>query len=699
MQIIYQIPRNSLTWLLVAVASVLAPHLTRIPLWLSVICASCILWRVQVYRGVWAFPNRYLKLFLVLTGTTGIYLHYGTFVGPPAGVALLIMAFAYKLLEIHTKRDAYVVTVLAYFVVATEFLFNSSIPMALYAMFSLLAITASLIGLNQSSGHRKPWRTARLSGLILIQCIPLMLVLFLLVPRIGPLWNLDFTTGGGSIGLSDTMSPGDFNNLTRSTSLAFRAKFEGDIPEPDQLYWRGLVLYDFDGKTWSKGDVKLGEHQRNNDLVYWPGDKRSTWFSEYNEEFAEQMVKTESQQSQFDVYRYQITLEPTNQVWLYGLDMPLSRQKGVGLTRDFRLLAKSPADNLFQYQVDSILGLKVDKDLPPWIRSRALQLPENSNPRARKLAQSWRLSGASDRALIAKVLTQFNSQPFVYTLRTKQLGDDIVDEFFFDTQRGFCIHYAGALSFLMRAAGVPARVVVGYLGGELNTLGDYLLIHQFDAHAWVEVWLDGEGWVRVDPTGAVSPERIESGIEQALFGENTFLDGVVFSALKYRDVALINNIRLGIDYANLIWNQRVLGYDSKLQNKFLINLLGDVNPRTIAVALFVSGLLVMLVISLFLFSQRSRKKVDPLTLNYLRFCEKLSKVGVIREKGEGPSAFAQRIREEHEHLGAQVDTITNIFNRLIYQSDSNASEQQRLQRLGEIKRFKDCVREFSPQRR
>ncbi|PCJ18675.1 MAG: transglutaminase [Gammaproteobacteria bacterium] len=628
-------------------------------------------------------------------GTVGIYLHYGTFVGPPAGVALLIMAFAYKLLEIYTKRDAYVVTVLAYFVVATEFLFNQSIPMAVYSVFSLLAITASLIGLNQSQSHRKPWRTARLSGLILAQCVPLMLVLFILVPRIGPLWSLDFDAGGDSIGLSDTMSPGDFNNLTRSTSLAFRAKFEGNTPEPNQLYWRGLILYDFDGKTWSKGSAKLGEHQRNSELVYWPGDKRSAWFSEYNQDFSKQILATGDPES-LKVFRYEVTLEPSDQTWLFGLDMPLSRQKGIGLSRDFRLLAKAPIDSVFRYQAESIVGINVDLDLPPWIKARALQLPEGTNYRALALAKRWRLRAGSDRGMIAKVLSHFNTQPFVYTLRTDKLGDNIVDDFLFDTQRGFCIHYAGSFSFLMRAAGIPARVVVGYLGGELNTLGDYLLVHQFDAHAWVEVWLEGEGWVRIDPTGAVAPERIESGIEQALAAENSFLDGVMFSALKYRDIAFINNLRLSVDYINMVWHERVLGYDSDLQNEFLVRLLGEVSPRRIAMALFLSGLLVMLLVSLLLFSQRSRKKTDPITLIYLKFCEKMSKAGITRMKGEGPDAFASRIETDYMQLGDSVTKITQAFSQLVYRDQSPEAEGEKQQRSQAEKKFKKMVREFSP---
>jgi len=681
MKIIYQIPRNSLVWLLTAQVAVIAPHVSRIPWWLTVISLACTYWRIQVFRGLWRFPGKLLRFAFVLIGAAGVLYSFGTFLGALAGVALLILAFSFKLLEMHTLRDAYIVVLLSYFVIAMNFLFSQSMSHAFYGAVCFVIVTSALLGLNQSRSHWQPFRTFKTAGLIILQSIPLMIVLFILVPRFGPLWTLNFSSANAYTGLSESMTPGDIARLSKSPKLAFRASFDQDIPENQQLYWRTLILYDFDGRTWRTSSVN---DQSKKDSQNQP-QYSFQWLHDYQKHFNQNnnTLNTNRRSKNRPIYNYQVIMEPTGQNYIFALDMPLSEKGDFILTRDYLLRNNESIYQRLDYSVMSIPGLETDIELPANLRKMATSLPENSNRRSRALAHQWRADVDTDEEYIKKILNWFNQKNFVYTLRPPLLGRHSVDEFFFDTQRGFCAHYAGAFAFLLRSVNIPVRIVTGYQGGEVNSLGNYVLVHQFDAHAWAEVWLKGRGWVRFDPTGAVSPLRVERGVEDALRSEESFLEDSFFAASRYRKIPLIGLIRLRLDYINYLWHTKIVGYQSEQQFNLITKWLGIYSYKKIALALVFSGIVIMGILALILFFKRPIRKTDPATKLYLKFCKKLQRAGFPRFPGESPQDYSQRVSKAKPNLKSTVESVTTLYIAIAY-SNTFKNENQRHEAINSL---------------
>ena len=685
----YQIPRNSLIWLLASMFAAIVPHATRLPLWLLLVCLLCGLWRLMVYRGRWLLPGTLVRAVLVLSGFAAVFGHYGTLLGPEAGSALLVLGFCFKLMETHQPRDAFIVVVLGYFVVATSFFFDQSLVSAAYMALVCIMITAALLGLNQSPLHTRPRRTLMMSLRLLGQSVPLMLVLFVLVPRIGPVWSLDMGSGNARTGLSDQITPGDIANLSRSDARAFRVSFDqtSSVPPAAQRYWRALVLSHYDGRTWSRGTVDMDTEP----MVHW-GAGRPPWLSS-------QMVDNPESAN----YSYQITMEPTDQPWLFAMAGARSNDAGIGQSRDHRLLSRTEVAQPFSYRVQSPAIATLDqRGLPGWLRRINLQLPAEGDPQSRLLAERLRAqveeqSGVGtqplqqrrrglDQRYIEQVLALFSQQPFRYTLRPPRLSGDQVDQFLFQSRSGFCSHYAGAFVYLMRAAGLPARIVAGYQGGEVNPLGGYLSVHQFEAHAWAEVWLDGRGWVRFDPTAQVSPERVEQGIEQALVEEGSFLDSSPLSPLRYRHLAWLTQLRLSWDYLNFSWHRWVLGYDAKSQQQLFLRWLGKVDFRQLGLLLLltVSTLLAGLGLWL-LYRDRGLYQRDPVLRNYHRLCHKMSRRGVPVVPAESPSCYLIRLRQRFPEQVSSLQKVEQLLVALLYQADT-ASRSTQINQLRQLVR-------------
>ncbi len=660
----WQLPRNSLIWLLAAMFAGIAPHLLRLPLWVTLVCLLCGGWRVMVYRSRWHLPGRWLKALLVFSGVTAVIGHYGTLFGPDAGTALLILGFCFKLLETQSRRDAFTVIVLGFFVVATAFFYTQSMASAAYLLLVCFMVTAALVGLNQSPLQTNPKRTARRSLVMIAQTVPLMLILFIFVPRVAPLWSLDLSGSRAKTGLSDQISPGDIAQLSRSPELAFRAEFDGAAPPVAKLYWRALVMDHYDGRSWTRGDVSM-------DVQPSPAGKGP-----------EQPAWRNSLRPLGEFYSYRIIMEPTDQRWLFALAAADSDASRVLMTRDFRLLSAARISQPFSYRVKSALNYRADVRLPQWLARRNLLLPAGGDSRTRRLAREWAQQAGSAEAYVDRVLDGFRSQPFRYTLRPPPLQGDRIDQFMFETRQGFCSHYAGAFVFMMRAAGIPARVVAGYQGGELNPLGNYLLVHQFDAHAWAEVWLPGQGWTRVDPTAAIAPERVEQGVEQALAGEQSFLEDSLLSPSRYRSIGWVSQLRLALDYVNFAWHRSVLGYDARFQTRFLSGLFGKADFRTLGIWLVVLIAVVLLVLSALLFRRRRLKVADPVLRLYLKFCDRMAARGHPRLPGEPPGAYLQRLKPLMPEKGDDLEELAGIFISEQYAGERlSESGWQRMKRL------------------
>lgn len=653
---VFQIPRNSLVWLLVAQTLLILPHLPRLPVWILFAWFITVVWRVQIFRGLWPFPRPWVKVMIVLLCVMGLLSEYGRFFGIEPMVGLLITAFLLKLLEMRQKRDVLIVAFLGFFVAATQFLFSQTLLTTLYILLTVTALTTALLGVHQSEGHRYPWRSFKLAGTLIAQSLPLMLALFIIMPRLGSLWAVPQPEQRAATGVSDSMAPGDFSRLVQDKATAFRVTFDGDIPPPPFLYWRGLVLSDFDGRRWQQ--ARFGRFR--GDSVNWNNEPLEQWRS---------TVETTG-----EPLSYQVILEPTQQHWLYALPLASSSDERVGFTRDYRLVSRLPVNSRYQYQVDSHLNYRLQAQaLSGSDLGRELYLPDGFNPRSVQQARQWFAQAGSPRAYIDRVLAYF-TRDFTYTLEPPLLGQHSVDDFLWQTKRGFCEHFASAFVVMMRAAGIPARVVVGYQGGALNPLKNFLVVRQADAHAWSEVWLEGEGWLRVDPTAAVAPGRIESGLDSALSPAEAELLDDPFSLESYRSFALLDGIRLRLEVLEYDWHQWVMNYDQQKQSGLLNSLLGAVTPGRVAAALLISGFVVLAAVGAMLALSGRRAPLDPGDKLYRRFLRRLKSRGFQHHPGEGPRTLAKRVKSERPELNAWVSQVVNSYERYRYGEEGGQLE-------------------------
>lgn len=626
------IPRVSLLWLLVAQVLVILPHLAHLPLWITGLWLVCATWRIQTFRMRAQYPGALTKSAMLLAAAVGVYASRGSLIGLEAGVALLIATFVLKLVELKTRRDALVLVFLGFFAVLTSYLFDDSLPAALYSVLPVTALLATLIGLQQGGLGEKPGPTLRLAASLLLQALPLMLALFLLFPRLGPLWSVPMPGERNRTGLAESMTPGDIAELGQSAEPVFRASFDGPIPPRGELYWRALTFERFDGRRWSQ--------------------------------LREPPLAAPDWRAQGPALSYSILMRPSGQPWLFALDTARTDLEQTRQMGDFRLQRRRPVEQNLFYSAVSWPQARREPDASPRLGA-ALQLPEGGNPRSRLWARQLRRQYDDPQALVDALLGHFARERYYYTLKPPRAESDTVDSFLFDTRRGFCAHYAGAMTFVLRAAGIAARVVAGYQGGEVNPAGNYVLVHQFDAHAWVEYWLPGRGWVSVDPTFQVAPERIERGLEQALPAEEEFLAGAPLSPLHYRQVEWLNALRLSWDSLNYAWQRGVLGYGGDLQLQVLRGWFGQLDARYLG-GLLVGTLAALLGVLALLLLKPWRRECDPLLPLYRDFEHLLAAHGLRRVPGEGPRAFAERAALALPARAAAIEAFARRFEAQRY---------------------------------
>ncbi|KAF1053763.1 MAG: Protein-glutamine gamma-glutamyltransferase [Stenotrophomonas maltophilia] len=647
--------RIALTWLLVAQALVILPHLEHLPIWMVGFWLACAGWRIQVFRMRAGYPGAWAKVGLLLIAVAGVWWSRGGVIGLDAAVVLLIATFILKLVELKTRRDALVLILLGFFCVATSYLFDDSLVAASFSLLPILALVAALIGLQQVGSTPRPWLAMRLAGVLLLQALPLALLLFLAFPRIGPLWLLPMPGGQALTGLGDSMAPGDFVQLARSGELAFRAGFETSPPARDQLYWRALTLEFFDGRRWTPSSIG-----------------RSGLAPEWS-----------PKGPRLD---YQVILEPSGRPWLPVLDTSRVNVDGVLQMSDFRIERALPVTQLLMYRASAWPQVARQASVPASTLQRDLQLPAGGNPRARAWGAELRERYPEPAARVQALLRHFHEQPYAYTLSAPDAGKEAVDGFLFDTRRGFCEHYAGAMTFVLRASGIPARVVTGYQGGELNPSGNYLLIHQFDAHAWVEYWLPGQGWLRADPTFEVAPERIEQGLEEALAKEGSFLADTPFSLTRYRGLGILNQLRLSWDSLNYGWQRWVLGYQADQQGELMQRWFGTFDRSWLGLGLVAGLALLLAVVALWLFKPW-RRRADPLLASFARFERLLARYELRRTPGESAHAFARRAQQRLPRQAEAIGAYLAAFEAMRYSAGtaSSATLRQRLVALrGEL---------------
>jgi transglutaminase-like putative cysteine protease len=667
---VYQVPAHAFRWLALGVVLAVLPHLVSAPLWLQAAAVVLVVWRLLIQRGRLRMPGILLRTAMLFALSGATLWSYGTVLGPAAGVALLVAAFCLKLLEMFRLRDAYVVVVLSYFVLATVFLLYRNALVTIYVLVVLCIITAALIGINHPEAGVRSRTHLRVAGGLMLQATPLMLVLFVLVPRIEPLWNLPSDKREARTGMSDSMSPGEISRLAQSDELAFRVEFDGEPPPMRERYWRGLTYSWFNGRRWSQATP---QNINSRELVYRPGDRPPDWY---------ERLRNDRQGEQ---YRYRVLLEPTQQPWMYALTVPFVDDRRHMVARDFRLLATSEIRDLYTYRVTSWTEMTLDQPLPAWERRLNLSLPSEGNPQARAMAERWREEAGTDTNFANRMLMHFRNQPFYYTLEPPLLGDQRVDDFLFNTRRGFCEHYAQTMAFMLRAAGIPARIVAGYQGGEVNTLGSHLLIRQSDAHVWVEAWLDQRGWVQMDPTAAVAPERIEMGLREALEQQG---ETDAFGALDgFTNSALMQQLGLFTDYYEFLWQKWVVGYEQEQQGQLLSGLFGEITPVRLAIIMGVAaGSVLMLMFLLMLWGNR-KPPLHWWQQEYWSMRKLLVRAGVDDNIQHGPRGMLAGVRAQSPAAAGAFEQWCQMYETLVYaRPDLLAEGGGRRKRMRQLRR-------------
>lgn len=606
----------AIPWLLACALATTAPHAGHQPHWLIAIAAAALTLRAWLWLTQRALPARWLLALCVFAGTAGIWLEYRTIFGRDAGVALLVLFMALKPLEMRLRRDAMVVVMLGFFLLLTHYFYSQSIPTGLWLIAAATLQTATLVRIF--GGAQPAPAIIRRAGLLLVQAVPFMLVMFLFFPRVnGPLWGLPQDAHSSRSGLPETIEPGSIANLVLDGSIAFRARFDGAPPANAALYWRGPVLDEFDGRRWRTARV------------------------------AGPPLPTPEIRARGAQTAYEITLEAHQQRWLLALDAPLALPPQAVLTARMQVFARDPVRQRSRFRLLSATDYRAGIDEAAALLDLARRLPAAGNPQARALAAGWRQQHASPQAIAAAALLHFRRENFIYTLQPPLLGENAIDDFLFTTRRGFCEHYASAFVFLMRAAGVPARVVAGYQGGEANPVDGYVVVRQSDAHAWAEIWIAGEGWRRVDPTAAIAPSRVEQGIATALPA------GEPLPAMARLDLDWLRQLRFRWEAVNNRWNQWVLGYNPDRQRELLRDFgLGDIDWRGMAALLATACGLLLAGIAGWALWQRPRQ--DAVQRLWLAYCRKLQRAGITRENWEGPLAFANRVAVRRPELGESV---------------------------------------------
>ena len=643
---------GQLLWLVFAVMVAGAPHLLFVHPWVPVTIVALLTWRIAAATKRWKLPGLAIRLPLTMLGFIAVLFSYRKISGLDAGSALLLVMISLKLLETRGHRDRAVVVFICYFLLFAAFLREQPIWSAAYLLAGVLVTTAALLQTSRTGTVVSAPRVMAMALRLVLQAVPLMVLMFFLFPRIpGPFWALPHAGSKGMTGLANELTPGDITELALSDEVAFRVKFDGAAPAPSQLYWRGPVMNRFDGRTWAH--QKMGIEPQVENLV----------------------IKNDSD------FSYELTLEPHGRNWLLALETPsVWTAPQAQLTAAFQLVNPTPVHQRMSYRGRSytsgvLPGAGIEQDL-----DTATILPAGSNLKSVEFARRLRTETDSDRDFLLKVLKFFTEEEFYYTLTPALLGLSPVDEFLFSSRQGFCGHYASAFTVLARAAGIPTRVVTGYQGAEFNPLGDYWIVRQSNAHAWAEAWLDGR-WVRFDPTAAVAPERIETGLNETMNWRSDSAGNLL------RSNSFISRLAMSWDAVNTQWNRWVLTFGPKSQET-MMSIVGIEKPslQYLTIALAISTTIFLIILGLL--QRRSNKpRIDQLQKCYQRLCARTGKISRPRRSSEGPQEYADAICKLRPDLATDLQNLFATYISLRYDSLSDTQATQN---------FSQAVARFQP---
>jgi protein-glutamine gamma-glutamyltransferase len=626
--------------LIVGLLIVVVPHALRAPWWLTLLTLALYAWRGAGLYSRSLLPSSLMLLIIAALASAGVWLEYRAIFGRTPGIMLLVLFSGLKLLESRNQRDAAAVVFLTWFLAITNFLYTQSIPAAIGMGAAVAASVMALVGF--AAPRRETRANLRTARLLLVQAVPAALVLFLLFPRVqGPLWGLPQDAYSGMTGLGDSMTPGSLSQLALSDAIAFRVEFQGEAPRRRALYWRGPVLYDFDGRTWRLGSPGFADLQPPS------GGTR---------------------------IEYAVLLEPHNRNWLFALEAAASLPERSRYLDDGQIVSLAPVRSRIRYEMTSVVeGVPNAAEASHNLR-RAQRLPPGFNPRARALAEEWRGASQNDAEVLARAIEYFRRERLQYTTEPPLLGRDSVDEFLFLTRQGFCEHFSSAFVFLLRAAGVPARVVTGYQGGDLNPVDGKFTVRQSDAHAWTEVFLAGRGWIRVDPTALSVPGRVDAGLARAVSASDPL------PLLMRSELEWLRGLRNNWEALSSQWNLLVLGYNPDRQRE-LMSWLGMRDADWLELTSTLLAVLGVFVLGLFAWMLRRFVRPDPVQAAWELFCRKLGAKGVARAPQEGPRDYAERAARDLPSASEPIRRIAALYIALRYGKNAAPGEVVELRQM------------------
>jgi len=627
------------------------PLLLHLPLWLTLPGICLVLAKLKIRQRSKPLLPPTLTVILVLVAVLAVFAQYGYLFGRDPCVAFLFLLLSFKYVETKRNYDASLLIILCAFLLITQFFFAQSLMSAIISIPAMYFVGLSLFVLQRGTAETDTRNMVHTTAKLFLQAMPIALILFVAVPRISQTpWNGN-GNGQATTGLSASMSPGSISSLSQSSEVAFRVEFDGPTPLPQERYWRGPVLTGFDGHDWFILPNQIYPNLLQKDKV-----DRSTASADNNSQRID----------------YTVTMSASYQPWLLALDTPETvtpinnKKLDVEVNHELQINTARPIDQPLRYRASSILS---DRFQPPRSPDRATLITTSSNPRSRAFAQTLRRKYQNDSDLANALMTWFNREPFHYTLNPPKLGANSIDDFNFDSRRGFCEHYAGSFVFMLRAAGIPARVVTGYQGGEMSN--GYMIVRQSDAHAWTEVYIDDK-WQRFDPTAAVAPQRVELGATQALRNDPSR------SLINRIEIPFFNAVSLKWDAVNFAWQRMVINFGSAQQNA-LWKKLGVETPSgwMIVLALITAAMLWATVI-LKPLTGFTRSKLSPCEKHWHRLAGKLSQHGLIREKGETYDDYIERACNRWPQYRSAFESAIYNYNDGVYSSrSSNPSHQQR----------------------
>ena len=640
------IPRRPLLWLAAALLFTLPPMFRSLATWVP------CLFLLALAMKFWMEPRGYrlrfaiFKLMLAAVALLIIFVSYNSLKGIEPAVSLLVVLISLKVLEAHTAREFQVMVLMGWVLCLCGFFLSQDFAAALCLLTAFALLLVALIQFHRAASPGAFWPPLRTACKLLAQAAPLIVLLFVFFPRIGTGFRFEFRDlRAAGTGFSDRLSPGSIASLANSSGIAFRAEFPGSNTRPTgPMYWRGAVMWHCDGMEWR--------------APYAPAS----------------ISRAPNQSPSGNTIRQRITLAPHGARWMFALDRPFEIPRGAMLVRGDYIRSVQPIRKTRRYEVVSSPEV-TRNDLTPYERQEALELPASISPAVRELAQSWVAQNSNSRAIISSALQFFRTQGFRYSLSPGEYKKNDLEQFLFHRRVGFCEHYAASFATLMRLAGIPARVVVGYLGGEYNDLGDFFLVRQADTHAWCEVWLPESGWTRVDPTNVVAPGR--AGLDL-----NSFLEGRIASGqmeprrsaflARLARSAIFTNIRLAWETLNYQWDTRLLGFDADVQDVLLSSIgIAKHGPYFLIVEVLAIAV-VMLVIYFGWMQFGTRSRVNRVKVLYERFCRKIARLGAQRHPWEGPSDFSMRAAQLLPHESERIRQISNTYISLRYAPEPDA---------------------------